>query len=235
MALPPDESVNFQREVDENLRRDQMADFGKKYGKWIALGVILFLGAIAAFLFWQNQQREERASHGEELALIVRDIGNEDLDDVPQRLDALAAKAEGATKGSAMMARAAVALKQNQRDEAIRLYGEVAGDESLPDPYRDLATIRQTLLEYDRLEPDAIIARMQPLAQEGEPFYGTATELTGVALLRADRDQEAAQLFGKLASDESIPSTLRNRAGQLAATLGVDASAPLAQAQEGSQ
>ena len=36
MAQPPD-TINetFLREVDENLRRDQMRDFAKKYGNWL--------------------------------------------------------------------------------------------------------------------------------------------------------------------------------------------------------
>ena len=42
MALPPDETgETFLREVEENLRRDQAADFAKKYGKWLIGGVIL--------------------------------------------------------------------------------------------------------------------------------------------------------------------------------------------------
>ena len=43
MALPPDSSENFAREVDENLRRDQMADMAKSYGKWVIAAVVLFL------------------------------------------------------------------------------------------------------------------------------------------------------------------------------------------------
>ena len=41
----------FVREVEENLRRDQMRDFGKKYGVWIALLVILFLVASGGYIY----------------------------------------------------------------------------------------------------------------------------------------------------------------------------------------
>ena len=44
LALPTDSNDTFLREVDENLRRDQLQDFFKKYGKWIAGRLVLFLG-----------------------------------------------------------------------------------------------------------------------------------------------------------------------------------------------
>ena len=48
MALPTDPAEAFVREVDENLRRDQMADMAKSYGKWIVGAVILVLAAVGA-------------------------------------------------------------------------------------------------------------------------------------------------------------------------------------------
>ena len=48
MAQPPDISDTFVREVDENLRRDQLQDFFKAYGSWLIVAVVLFLAASAA-------------------------------------------------------------------------------------------------------------------------------------------------------------------------------------------
>ena len=50
MALPPDSAESFVREVDENLRRDQMQDAAKRYAVWIAAAVILLLAAIGGYL-----------------------------------------------------------------------------------------------------------------------------------------------------------------------------------------
>ena len=43
MAQPPDINETFVREVDENLRRDQLRDFFKAHGSLLAAGIILFL------------------------------------------------------------------------------------------------------------------------------------------------------------------------------------------------
>jgi hypothetical protein len=51
LALTPDTSnETFFREVDEDLRRDQMNAFVKKYAVWIVLAVIVFLGAVGGWL-----------------------------------------------------------------------------------------------------------------------------------------------------------------------------------------
>ena len=50
MALSPDSSETFAREVDENLRRDQMRDLAKAHGKWLIAAVVLFLAGVAGWL-----------------------------------------------------------------------------------------------------------------------------------------------------------------------------------------
>jgi len=51
LALPPDtQNEAFLREVDENLRRDQLETFAKRYGTWIIGAVVLFLIAVGAWL-----------------------------------------------------------------------------------------------------------------------------------------------------------------------------------------
>ena len=52
MAQPPDISETFVREVDENLRRDDLRDVSKKYAGWLIAAVLLFLVASGGFLYW---------------------------------------------------------------------------------------------------------------------------------------------------------------------------------------
>jgi hypothetical protein len=131
------------------------------------------------------------------------------------------------TRASALFARAAVALRQNDRKTANDLYRQLAADEGLPQPYRDLATVRLTLTEFDQLKPDEVIARLSPLAQPGKPFFGTAGEMTGMAMLAKGDRMGAGRLFAQIAADKQVPQSIRGRAVQLAGSLGVDASASM--------
>lgn len=227
MALPSDPAETFVREVDENLRRDQMRDMAKAYGKWIVAAVILFLAAVGGYLYWQNRQQEQASAESETMsaALDKAEAGN--AKGAAAELAPIADSSSDVNRASAELARAALALRQNDRKTATEIYRAVAADDGLPQPYRDVATIRGTMTEYDNLKPDEVIARLSPLAEPGKPFFGSAGELVAMAMLAKGDRAGAGQLFAKIAADPQVPQTIRLRAVQIAGSLGVDATASL--------
>jgi hypothetical protein len=227
LAVPTDSGETFLREVDENLRRDQLQDMAKKYGAWIGAAVVLLLVAIGGWIYWQDRQQKAAAQDSEVLAQIYTDIGAGRVANVPQRLDALAAESEGALKASAMLARAAVAVEQNDRAAATTKFNQIAADEELPQPYRDLGLVRATAMEFDTMRPEQVIARLQPLTKPGNPWFGSAGELTAMALVKQGKKLEAGRLFAAIAADQQVPESIRARSVQIAGTLGVDASASM--------
>ncbi len=131
------------------------------------------------------------------------------------------------TRASSLLGQASLALRQNDRKTAIELFRRVAGDDGLPQAYRDLATVRLTMTEYDQLKSDEVIARLSPLAKPGSPFFGSAGEMTGLAMLAKGDRMGAGRLFAQIAADQQVPETIRSRAVQVAGSLGVDASASI--------
>jgi hypothetical protein len=71
LALPTDPAEAFVREVDENLRRDQLADMAKSYGKWIIAAVILFLAAVGGYLYWQSNQQKQAVADSEAVSAAL--------------------------------------------------------------------------------------------------------------------------------------------------------------------
>ena len=218
----------FLREVDENLRRDQMQDFFKRYGALLIIAVILFLVASGGFIWWKQHEVKRSGAEVEKLAAIYKDVGSGKMDQAPQQLDELAKSGSKAVRASALFARGALALQQNDTKLAASTYKSIADDSGLPKPYRDAALVRQTALEFDQLQPGDVIARLQPLAKPGEPWFGSAGEMTGLALVKQGKRQEAGQLYAAIAKDQGVPQTIRARAIQVAGSLGVDASSALA-------
>jgi hypothetical protein len=227
LALPPDTAESFVREVDENLRRDQMAERAKRYGGIVAVAVVLFLLAVAGYLYWLHNQRLEAEAGTEQLATALQDIGSDKMDTAPAQLDALRQSDVEGVKATAGLTRASLALQQGNRKLASTIYAEVAADTSLSQAFRDVALVRGTALDFDSLKPDEVIARLQPIAEPGQPFFGSAGEMVGMALIAKGQKSAAAQLFAKIAADKGVPESLRSRAVQVAASLGVDASASL--------
>lgn len=228
MAILPDSSESFAREVDENLRRDRAAEFAKRYGALVIGAVVLLLAALAGFLYWQNRQDQAASVEGEQLAQLLGDIEAGNIASAPARLESLARSRSDGYRASALLMGAALALERDDVKGAIAGYARVAADDSLPRPYRDLAIIRRTALEFDSLAPAAVIERLKPLAEPDQPWFGSAAEMTAVALVRQKRRAEAGRLLVALASDPKVPRSIRERSIQFAGTFGADASAAIA-------
>jgi hypothetical protein len=236
LALPTDPAEAFVREVDENLRRDQMADMAKSYGKWIVAAVVLFLAAVGGYLYWQNRAQAQAAADSETVSGALDKVAAGNLKAGQAELTPLGESSSllnlqpghsDVARASALLGRAAIALRQNDRKTAIDLYKQVAADDGLPQAYRDLATVRGTMTEYDALKPDEVIARLAQLTQQGKPFFGSAGEMTGMAMLAKGDKAGAGQLFARIAADKQVPQSIRSRAVQLAGSLGVDATASM--------
>ena len=227
MALPSDPADTFVREVDESLRRDQLRDMAQSYGKWIVAAVILLLAAVGGYLYWQNQQRQNASDESEAMSAALDKAESGDVKGAIAGLEPIADSSSDVNRASAKLARAALALRQNDRKTAIALYRELAADEGLPQAYRDLATLRGTMTEYDSLKPDEVISRLSPLAEAGKPFFGSAGVLGAMAMLAKGDRAGAGKLFARIAADPQVPQTIRLRAVQIAGSLGVDATASL--------
>jgi hypothetical protein len=227
LAQPPDITETFVREVDENLRRDQLQNFFKAYGSWLIAAVVLFLIASGGFIWWRQHQVQESQAQVEQLAQVYKDIGGGNTAQSPKQLDELSKSGSKAVRASAQFTRAALALQQNDVKLATATYKSIAADDGLPDPYRHAALIRQTALEFDQLQPQEVIARLEPLAKPGEPWFGTAGEMTALAMIKQGRSKEAGQLYAAIAKDTSVPESIRGRSAQLAGSLGVDVGAAL--------
>jgi hypothetical protein len=224
LAQPPDITDTFVREVDENLRRDRMRELSQKYAGWMTVAVVLFLAAAGGLIYWQSYRVKQSEKQVEQLSKVFGDIGAGKFTAAPQQLDALSKNGGKSVRATAMFASAAMALEQNDVKTATAKYREIAEDGGLPKPYRDAALLRQTSLEFDSLKPAEVIARLQPLAKPGEPWFGSAAELTAVALLKQGKSREAGNLFAAIARDRQAPESLRARSVQIASTLGIDAS-----------
>jgi hypothetical protein len=236
LALTPDTpNEAFLREVDENLRRDQLEGFAKTYGKWLVAAVVIFLIAVAGWLYWQNRQQEKAAEQSEELMAAYNDIGSGKVEEAKKKLQPLETADNEIVRSLALLTEAAIALDSNDRATAIAKYRTLSGDDGLPEPYRNLALIRATSLEFDSLKPEEVVARLEPLAKPGNPWFGTAGELTAMAYIKQGQKERAGRLFASIAADRQVPETIRTRSVQIAGTLGVDASAAMPQnAQPGS-
>lgn len=211
------------REVDDAVRQDQYAEFGRKYGRPLLAGLVLLLVAFGGFLFWQSRQEAALERDSEVLVGALDQIESGNLDSGSAALDPLLADGGDAGRTAATMLKAGIAMQRGEAAQAADLFGQVAADEDAPQAMRDLATVRAVAAQYDSMRPADVVARLKPLAVPGNAWFGSAAELVAMAYLEQGKTAEAGTLFAAIAKDDGTPETLKARARQMSGLLGVDA------------
>ncbi|MDQ2891742.1 MAG: tetratricopeptide repeat protein [Pseudomonadota bacterium] len=223
MAVTPNSNEAFVREVDDELRRDKMAEFGKRWGIAVVVAVVVALCAFGGYLYWQHHRQVVAGEQGETLQRAYDALAAEDVAKAQVPLTELADSGGSGYRALAKISQADILLQKNDLKGAAAKFAEVANDNSLPQPFRNQALIRQTAAEFDTLKPQVVVERLRPLAVVGNPWFGSAGEMVAVSYLRMNRSNLAGPLFAKIAADEGVPDTIRQRAVQMAGAVGVDA------------
>lgn len=227
LAVTPNTDEAFLREVDEELRRDQLASVWTRYGRWMVGAVVLALAAFGGFIYWQYHQEQVAGDQGEKLQKIYDDLIAQNVAATKAPLADLAGSNIPGYRAMARFTQADILLQNKDLKGAAAKFAEIAGDTSAGQPIRDLALIRQTSAEFDTLKPDVVISRLRSLAAKGNPWFGSAGELVAAAYIKMNKPDLAATLFRQMANDETVPESIRNRASTIAETMSAGAVSPV--------
>lgn len=219
----PDDA--FLREVDEEYRRSQMVGLWQRYGKWAIAALVLALGALAFWLYWQDRQEKAAGDAGAALTRAMEQMEVGEGARARPVLEAMTRDGPGAYAGLARMVLANDALAGGDKAKARGLYEAVANDSTLPPPLRDAALIKAVRVGFDQLPPGEVVSRLKPLAVPGNAWFGVAGELVAVAHFKAGKPELAKPILIALVKDDKLSPSLRSRAAQLAIAAGVDVAA----------
>lgn len=228
MALTPTDKraltdEAFLREVDDAVRAGDLEHFWKRYGRWLLLAVAAGLLAFGGWIYWQNQQREAAEANGEMFIAATEKLEQGNKKGALADFVKLSKADQPGYRAMSGLMIATMAAADGDTKKAVAEYAKVAADDSLPQPFRDMALIRQTATEFDTLPPQKIVDRLKPLAKPGNAWFGSAGEMTAIAYMKMGKENLAGPIFAQIAKQEGLPESLRSRATQMAGSLGVDA------------
>jgi hypothetical protein len=222
LALTPQNNDAFFREVDDQVRREQMQGLVQRYGK-VVIGVLAaVLIVLAGALVWHNHRQEAASAEGLRLNDAMIALSGNNGAQAAKQLDGIVKDSSAGYAPLARLLQADMLVQQNKAGDAAARFLTIAHDDAVPGPLRDLALVRATTLAFDTLAPGEVINRMKPLAIGGAPWFGSAGELTGMAYLKLGQQQQAGNIFAAVAQDKSVPQSIRARTAQLAAGAGVE-------------
>jgi hypothetical protein len=203
---------SFIDEVTEEVRRDRLYGFFRKWG-WVGiLLVVVIVGGAAVNEYLKARDARQAQETGDALLSAMETEGGE------ARLAALdAVPAEGDAAAVIDLIRAAEAEDTATADEILT---GIQNDTTLPQLYRDLATMKRVLLPGSPMSAADKAASLEPLTAPGAPFRVLAEEQLALADVAAgDTDAALARLQG-LMDDAEAGDALRNRVSQLIVALG---------------
>ncbi|MFQ5958480.1 MAG: tetratricopeptide repeat protein [Alphaproteobacteria bacterium] len=208
------------REVDEEVRRDQLTKLWRMYGSYvIAVAVAVVLG-VAANVGWKEYRLSQRLADGVRFsaALDLLDGGQSGL--AAQRFAELA---DDAGAGYAVLARlreAEALAAAGDTDGAVAALDRLAADDGTDRAFRDLARLRAVLYLIDSAPAVELDRRLAPGMGGDSAGRASARERSGLVAMRSGETARAREIFTGLIEDASVPPALRGRAGELLAALG---------------
>ena len=211
------ETDSFIEEVSEEVRRDRLFGYIRRYG-WIAILIVLILVGGAAYREYANSQAREAAqARGDAILAAV------DAETAGARQAALAAVPDaGPAEHLVAFFEAAAAAEAEDIPAAVAAYETIEANAELPDRYRHLATLKRVILQSDALDAAARIAAMGPLATAGAPYRVLAEEQIALAEIETGETGAAITRLRALLQDTEATAGLRQRARQLIVSLGGD-------------
>ena len=204
---------SFIEEVTEDVRRDKLFGYMRRYG-WIAVALVLLVVGGAA---WREYSAAQTRAAAEATGDALLDALNQD--DMAARAEAIAQiGTDGPAVAVTALLTAATQQEAGQLDAARATLAELAINQEVPAMYRDLAGFKSAMLPSD--DPAVRMLALEQLAQPGQPFRLMALEqIAYVKLNDGDRDAAVATLQS-IVEDAAVSRGLRERAQTLMVALG---------------
>ena len=220
MGFSVSDTDSFIEEVTEEVRRDRLYGFFRKYA-WVGILVVVTIVGGTAFLEIQKAKAKTKAE-----ALGSAIIEALEVSDEKERVELLAniEVSNSEAKPIVALLLAAEEISVQNYDAASRTLNAISEDQSISQIYRDMATFKFLLINYNRLEVELLIAGFEELASPGNPFRLLAEEQIALQRLKNKDYDTAIDSLKSILDDAELTDTIKQRVSQLLISLDVDPS-----------
>lgn len=218
-----DRNEAFVREVDEELRREQLQKLWQQYGIYIVGVAALILVGVGGYKWQESRRHAASEAAGARFEAAQRLAAEGKQDEAIQAFSAIAKDAPGGYPALANLQVANAQVKAGKTAEAVAIFESVA--KAAADPLlRDFAALEAAMLRLDKADYAEMETRLTPLLGEKSAWRAMARETLALAVYKAGKKDEARKLFEQTLSDRTSPQSVAERA-QVMLSLLTDADA----------
>jgi hypothetical protein len=226
MANDERQSDTFIREVDEELRRDQLKLIWKRFAPLIIGICVLIVAVTAGYSGWTWWQERKASQAGDRFLEALSQIQSGDRAAGEAALTAIAADSDVGYSALARLRLAGEKAGAGAKKEALEAYDAVAAENSIPTPLRDVARVKGAILALDTGDVAGAKERAIPLNIAGNAWRHAAREVIGTANYQAGDLQAARDAFTEVQQDAETPQDLWTRSGLMIALIDGQLAAP---------
>jgi hypothetical protein len=232
-----DQRDSLAREVDEELRREQLLKLWEQYGSYVVAAVVLVIASIGGYKYYEYRRAVAAEAAGMRMAVVSRDAVQNKTAETRKALDEIAATGPASYAVLARLRLAAADRSAGKTTEAAAAYEAIAATSGIDPLLRDYARLQAAMLRLDGASWTDMQNRLNDLAADGNAWRFSARELLGLAARKAGMTEEARKYFQGLLGDRDTPPALGERVRVMMAMLteaelagtaasGADASQP---------
>src|SRR6266481_6383705 len=157
------------REIDEELRRDNLLKLWSRYGRHVIAVAVLVLVIAGGIVAWREHQASERRAQGQRYSnalALVRDGKDGDA----AKVFGLLAWEGGGYSLLAAFEEAELLAKSGDRKASIAAYDRLAGSSGVDPEFRDLGALLAAMQQLADGDGGGAIERLKPLTAAGNPW-----------------------------------------------------------------
>jgi hypothetical protein len=206
-----DDNDSLLREVEEEIRREQMQKIWQRYNGLILGAAALIVLGVAGYKYLETHRLASAQAAGAKFAAA------ETLSDDKKKADAekaFKAIADDGPAGYAALAKLRLAgaeAKASKTADAIATFNSLAKQPGADDLLKSFAELQAASLQMGTADYAEIQNRLTPLIGDDAPFAKSARELLGIAAYKAKKYAEARKYLEPLLIDPDASGDLQER------------------------
>ena len=213
-------SEEFIREVDEELRRDQLGKLWRRYGFLVVALAVAIIAGTAGKVAWDHWSARERAAEALRFAAADATLKADRQAEAAEQFAALAADGKTGFAALARLKEAQAKLAAKDEAGAVAALDALAGAKPDAPLLRDLGLLLAAERQLDTADPADLTRTLEPLAVAGAPWRNPARELLALAAIRAGELDKARPILQELSVEVGVPPSQQKRAAELLQAIG---------------
>ncbi len=208
----------FIKEVDEDVKNDNLKAFWDKYGLYVIVFVVAALTLAVSFesiKAWKVK-RDEAMSNTYISALDMQARGK--LDGSLKMLQKISEDGNGIYRDIAKLQAVNILLEQGETDKALSELETIVNNEKINPSLRAASRLKFVSLKFDNMKSDEISAVLAPISNDAQ-WAPYAKEFMAMAAIRDGNLEQAKTLYNEIFAMPDLSDELRARVQDILSVL----------------